>query len=543
MHNDTQLSRKIVRAGIAVAIGHLLFKLAGLIQVAVMGRVLPKDVYDATYGFAFENCVFMLFLVGQEIIGPTLMPLFMRELNSEEGERSAWSLVQAVFRFQGLILLLVMAALMIFPGWFVERLTMWSPTERPEIFEMARSSLASLAPALLGLSFATTTYVILNAYKRFFLAALADAVWKFAVVIGLLAGLALAPQQIRWYLTASLLVGSLLKFATHLAGLRDKAALLRLRPNLRHPALRDLGRLMLPLIVGILFAKWRDIFNNTYILSGLEEAGLIQANSMGRKLNGTISLLIPYTLAIAMFPFLCELVDRDDRQALGDLLTRSGRMLVSILLPFSCVVAVIAPPLTALLFGGGHFDETAVARTSISMACYTFALPAIAVEMLMMQAFFANRRTLSVALTGIIFSAVSIAISYYAIVVLKWQGGRALAAVAGGLTLSRWLKTGTLALLLRRSAPLFPLWPTAAFLLRALLMSLTATAAAWLGIHLLDRLSVPLHGLIPLVTRLAVAGIAAATGFVAGCFVFGVKEPREMLRWTIARAKGRQPLT
>jgi hypothetical protein len=65
--------------------------------------------------------------------------------------------------------------------------------------------------------------------------------------------------------------------------------------------------------------------NNVYLLSALDQSGLMQANSMGRKLQSTLLFLIPYTLSIAAFPFFCELVDKNDHQKLGELVTRFGR--------------------------------------------------------------------------------------------------------------------------------------------------------------------------------------------------------------------------
>ena len=55
-------------------------------------------------------------------------------------------------------------------------------------------------------------------------------------------------------------------------------------------------------------AKVRDTVNSVYLLSALDQSGLMQANSMGRKLQSTLLFLIPYTLSIAAFPFFCELV-------------------------------------------------------------------------------------------------------------------------------------------------------------------------------------------------------------------------------------------
>ena len=57
------LERKIFKAGGFVLLAHLLFKFAGLIQAKVMGHFLPQSTFDVVYAVAFENCIFMLFLI------------------------------------------------------------------------------------------------------------------------------------------------------------------------------------------------------------------------------------------------------------------------------------------------------------------------------------------------------------------------------------------------------------------------------------------------------------------------------------------------
>lgn len=535
---SSKLSSAILRASVLVVVGHVLFKVAGLAQAMVMGRALPKETYDVVYGFAFEKCIFAIFLVGEQVIGPALMPLFMRELDSDRGERSAWSLAHVVLWVQAIVLAIGVALLVAVPEGVVGAMTRWTTAKAPEAFDLAVASVRSLSPALVGLSLASTTYVILNAYKRFFLASFADAAWKFSSAGFLLAALLVAPGRVRQYLVAGLLAGSVLKLSTHLVGLRDKRHLFAMRPDFRHPALRDLGKLMVPLLVGVVFATWRDVFNDVTVLSGLRESGLIQANSMGRKLQGSIAMLLPYTLSIAMFPFLCELVDRRDNAKLGELLTKSGRMLLILLLPLAAVVAVVAKPLTALLFKGGQFGDVAVSRTALSTLCYTFVLPASAIEMLLMQAFFAHRRMVSVTVAGIVFSLLSMGISYWAVVAAGWQGSWALVAVAGGFTLSRWLKTLALVVLLRRDAPVFPTLPTTGFLARTLLVSGLCAGAAYGGVAAVRQ--VVGTGLLAALLQLAVAGTMAAAGFVAGCALIRVREPREMLDWALARLRRKQ---
>jgi peptidoglycan biosynthesis protein MviN/MurJ (putative lipid II flippase) len=335
-----------------------------------------------------------------------------------------------------------------------------------------------LAPAVIGLSLGSTTYVLLNGYKRFFLAAFGDAVWKFCVVFFLIAGTVLLrdnTQMLMWGLVA----GSVCKAGTHLFGLRDKLHLFRPTFAFSHPAFRRLCWLALPLLAGIVMAKVRDEYNNVYILSALDQSGLMQANSMGRKLQSTLLFLVPYTLSIAIFPFFCELVDRDDHAKLGRLVTRFGRMLLSVFAPFAVFVAVAAVPFTSLIFKGGHFDAVAVQRTAVSLSFYTFVLPAAAIETLVMQAFFANRRMVAVTLAGILFSSVSILISW---VGLRVCGGHELVLlgfIAGGFTLSRTFKCLALVEMLKKNAPVFPFGETLAFIARVALAAGLAAGAAW----------------------------------------------------------------
>jgi peptidoglycan biosynthesis protein MviN/MurJ (putative lipid II flippase) len=534
-------AQRILRAGVVIGIAHLLFKLAGLIQAKAMGHYLPGATYDAVYAFAFEGCIFSLFLIGEEVIGPSFLPVFMRELR-ERGDRTAWRFANTILTLQVLILIPVVATLVLAPGWVVGLLTEWTADRNAEQIRLGRDAVRMLAPALFGLTLGSTTYVILNGYKRFFLAAFGDAVWKFAAVAGVLGSvLWFGREHAAYGLLAGLLLGSVLKLATHLIGLHDKAGFFRLRLHLNDPAVRVMLWLALPLLGGILFAKVRDVFNNVYILSPLEAVGLMQANSMGRKLQGTIHWMVPYTLSIAAFPFFCDLVDRRDHVRLAEVITRSGRMLLAVFIPFSVVTALVAVPLTSLVFKGGEFQELEVVRTALSTACYTFVLPAAAVEALVMQAFFAHRRTISVVVVGLIFSAFSMAVSWAGLRLCQGNDLLLLGIIAGGFALSRTLKSVALVGLLRASTPVFPLRPTLAFLGRVGLTSLMAGAGAWVAMRGTDALPAGLHAGQRLgdLIHLAAGGGGGVAGGIAGALLFGVREPFEMVRWAIDKYRGR----
>ncbi|NLG06061.1 MAG: hypothetical protein GX567_19870 [Clostridia bacterium] len=338
-----------------------------------------------------------------------------------------------------------------------------------------------------------------------------------------------------------IVAGSVLKLATHAVGLRDKRAWIRPGVDLANPALRRMLWLALPLLIGIVFAKIRDNINNVYLLSALDSAGLMQANSMGRKLQSAIHFLVPYSISIAVFPFFCELVDRDDRAQLGAFITRSGRHLLAVFIPFACIVAALSHPLTDLVFAGGRFDALAVRRTAISMACYTFMLPAAAIEALVMQAFFANRRMVAVTVAGIGFSALSMGISWFGLHLWAGRELLVLMVIAGGVALTRALKSWVLVLMLGRHAPVFPFRPTVLFLCRIVLVSVAAGGAAWLAARYgAAALAATAGNRVSDLVQLAAGGAAALAAGAAACALLRVREPVELMQ-RVLRARTRRP--
>ena len=201
------LGDRIVRASMAVAIAHLTFKVVGLVQAIVVGRYLDDATFDAIYVFAFEGIIWAVFFrLGEETIGPCLLPVFMKE-KDERGEAAAWSFANIVLSLQTVLLSVVVLLIMLFPEWIIELGTSWTQSDKPKQFELARHSLVWIAPALLCLSLGSTTYMLLNGYKKFFLAAFGEASWKICVVVMLVIGIGIMGWG-HWALIIGILIGS-----------------------------------------------------------------------------------------------------------------------------------------------------------------------------------------------------------------------------------------------------------------------------------------------------------------------------------------------
>ncbi len=538
MASEGSTGNRIIKASGLIVLAHALFKVSGLIQLRIMGHFFSGRIIEAVYITAFDACIFALFLIGEEVIGPAFLPVFMGE-KDKSGEGAGWKLANIVLSVQFLILLAVSALVMIFPDAVIRLLTAWDVDNQAEKFHLASNSLVWCAPALLCLSLGSTTYMILNGYKRFFLAAFGDAAWKLLLAAIVAIGVILYGADHR-ILILGIVLGSFAKLATHLAGLLKELKFVRFSLLIKNPAFRSLLVLMLPLVIGIVFAKIRDNYNNVWVLSRLKTDGLMQANLYGRKLYGAIGWLVPYALSIAMFPFLCEMVDKNDRKQFSTILSQSCRMLLSVFLPLSLVCAVLAKPLAFVMFKGGQFSAETAALTAVSMACYTLVLPALAVECLLMQAFFAHRKMVSITIVGIVFSTVSMVISGVGIVVYGLHGAAALAVVAGGFVLSRTLKTGTLTILLKPHIEPSAFAALPIFLLKASLSAVITAALSFIAAIGYERFVSAGESFPVLVGKLAAGGAAAAIGFVLSVWLLRLEEPRVMLKWLLERKNMRR---
>jgi len=581
------LGERVLDATIVIVIAHIIAKAMGLLQARVIGHYHGFDTVNDAFILVSEGLIYTLFLVGEESLGPAFLPVFMAA-KEKDSESAAWRFASTIWNLQLALLLSITALLMLFPEHAVSFFTRFNKGSAAE--KLARSTLAihfltAMAPSLIGISLGSLTYVIMNGYKKFFWPAFADAALKCATVVGVVAGHQMGLNEDA--LVIGVLAAGFTKIAVHLIALGKRVTLYRPVLSLSDPHIRKFTILLVPLLVGIIFAKSRDYFNNFYIISSLEE-GMLSVNSYGRKIYSAVGWLIPYPLSIAMFPFFCELVARDDRNALGDFLTRASRMLMLIFLPLTVVVVVLSVPLAQALFETGKVSAEDAALAGRVNAFYSAVMPFYALEAIYMQAYFSTHRTISVTVIGIIFSSLSMLISYLGVVTYGLKGPDAVVLVALGFTVSRALKSIALASLLKaRGLPLLPLGPTLSFLARASLLSAACGMAAYGTLKGVEKVQGPrrvaldkapdkmpvdakalnekkgdelpakrgeivpkesepqqpgdnkarkpasgLKALLRAAPQLALPGLAALLVFVAGCFLLRLSELNEMILFT-----------
>jgi peptidoglycan biosynthesis protein MviN/MurJ (putative lipid II flippase) len=599
------LGERILRAGFVVLAAHVCVRLAGYIMANRITNGYSLAVSDA-YNVIWESVLNTAFLIGEQCLGPAYLPIFT-SAREKDGEARAWHYTSILFNTQAIILIVVIGVLMVFPASVVRVLTKWdsrvvevetakvkykaevlsstpdafvlrTPVNgeyehtvaraeilnadaidkdlggRRERFSYAERMLRWSALGLLGLSLASLTYMILNAYKEFFWAAFGDAAVKIGILAGALLGIHEGVEKGDWrYLACGVVLGGAVKLLTHLLALKwERLKHYRFSINLSDPYVRAFIALVLPLLAGILISRFRDNVVQ-YVLTSKEN--LPTYYKLGRMISGSVNSLIPYALSIALLPYFCDISARNDNKQLGEVLTRVIRMLVWFFVPLSIVLAAGALPITLALFAGENIHLLEAQFSTVVVQIFCIEMTFVAVEMMVMQAFFSSRRMIAPTIAGLVFSGLTAAAAYALGDIIN-DPFKILLGLSICLVLARVCKVIVLVALLKTTVPVFPLQENLGFIFRTLAAGLAAGAVAW-GTALvlsplvprlvekiqhksgtdqaLSKLAKVCHG----GEALAIA-LAGAVIYLAISFALKMEEPRELWQWTLEKVRRRK---
>ncbi len=161
--------------------------------------------------------------------------------------------------------------------------------------------------------------------------------------------------------------------------------------DLRHPEVRRVGAMMLPVVlasgIGQVFTMidWR-------LASGLAE-GSIAALNYASKLMQLPQGLFVTAVTTAVFPTLSHLAAADRRPEMAETLRRAMKVVLLLAVPGAAGLMVLREPIVALLFQRGAFDARATAMTSAALLFFAVGLAGFCLNLPLTRGFFALQDT------------------------------------------------------------------------------------------------------------------------------------------------------
>lgn len=387
----------IARAASVIALGNIasralglaretvkahLFGASGQVDALNVALLLPNQIYD---------------LVTGGVINSALVPVFS-EYTAPERRAELWQLASILLTIAALILAAALGALLFFTPRVAQ--TVSGGFDEPTL-RLTASLLRITLPGVLFLSLSGIVSGLLYSLKRFTLPAFTAAVFNAAIVISALLFAA------RWgvrAMAAGLLAGAVMQLAIQFPALRDALAHLRPSINFKHPGLRRILRLYVPIIFGLVVTQ-ASIYIGLNLASRTGEGGIAWMGYATYIYQFPLGL-VATALSFAILPSLARQPADHDFKAT---LVQGLNLVLTLIIPATIGLFVLARPAVALLYERGEFTPFDTAQTALVLQVFLFGLVFAAVDQMLIFAFYARKDTFTPSMVGVISVAVYLA--------------------------------------------------------------------------------------------------------------------------------------
>jgi putative peptidoglycan lipid II flippase len=377
-------------AGI-LSLGNVTSRITGLVRVIVKSNLFGAgpDVSSLDAAVRLPTTIYDLLVGG--MISSALVPV-LSEYTSPNRREELWRLLSVLISIASLVVcaLLVLGELLAPQVVFLMAGGM-SPQARSTATELLRVVL----PAILFLNLSGIIMGALYSLKRFAFPAFTASIFNAAVVVG---ALVLGRRFGVHSMAIGLVVGSILQVVVQLPGLRD--ARFRLALRLRHPALRRIGRLYLPILIGLAVDNLLSVVLSYNLASHLGDSAISWMEFAAQIIQFPLGL-VAVAISVATLPTLSQQANASQTVAFKTTLAQGMRLVLALIFPAAVGLFVAATPLVALVFGHGEFTSLDTMAVAQALRYHLPGLIFAAVDQLLIFAFYARRDTMTPALVGV----------------------------------------------------------------------------------------------------------------------------------------------
>jgi putative peptidoglycan lipid II flippase len=382
------MSKALFRSTGVVGSLTLLSRITGLLRDMVYARMFPTGtgLMDAfLVAYQIPNTLRRLFAEGafsQAFVPVVAEYRSRRQLEDvrELVDSTAGTLGLVVFVISILGVVLAPVLILVLGPGFHERGT----------FDLAVAMLRWTFPYLFFISLTALAGGVLNSYGRFAIPALTSVALNLTAIV-FAAWIAPHTANPGVTLAIGVFVAGIIQLAFNVPPLLRLRLLRRPRWNFAHEGVRRIGKLMVPAILGSSMGQVSVLISSSIatLLATGSVAWLYYADRLVEFPLGVFSI----ALATVILPSLSAHHADASPQRFAATMDRALRLLLVIVVPACVALAVLAGPLTAVIFHYGRFTDTDARMTQAALIAYAFALMGWSLVKVLAPGFFARQDT------------------------------------------------------------------------------------------------------------------------------------------------------
>ncbi len=389
MSSEIKGGGRLARNAVFFSLATGLSRVMGLVREVVAASAFGVTGAMSAFTIAFQVPNLVRALFADSALQGAFVPVFAELL--EKGER------REAFRVASTLFFVIALALGALTAAFIllaEPLTsLFAPgfDDDPRLADLTVSLAQLLFPIVLLLALSGLVVGMLNSFDHFSVPALAPVAWN-VVIIGALVGLTPAfPEEDQIYAYAiGVLAGTVVQFLLPLPWLRGRGGRLTLSLDWRDERVRKVLRLMLPVTIALGLINLSLLINSLVgtLVSEQAPAAIDKAFRIYQLPQGLFSI----SIATILFPTLSRLAARGSTDDLRATMANGVRQICLLLIPSAVLMAVLAEPITRLLYERGAFDAEATDLVTTALVWWSISLPFQGVSLLFSRTFFSLQK-------------------------------------------------------------------------------------------------------------------------------------------------------
>jgi len=381
---DERTGRRLARSTAIFSLATGVSRVLGLVREVVAAYYFGAAGKVNAFTVAFQVPNLVRALVADAALSSAFVPVFT-ELLEKGDRRRAWRVASSLVWLVLLALGALTALFILLAPWILR------PFGDPGgDRELAVGLARVLFPivALLGVS--GIVVGILNSYEHFSVPALTPVFWNLAIIAGLVIGVPRADSiDSKLYVYAvSIVVGTVIQVLLPIPWLRGRDDRLRVLIDWRDPAVWRVLRLMVPVTLGLGLINFNLVVDSAFASRLIDPELAPTAIDKAFRLYMLPQGMFSVAIATVLFPALARLAARGDEAGFRTTLGLGVRQIAFMLVPASAISAVLAEPITRLVYQRGEFDATQTPVVAGALAAFSAGLFFNGTMLLLNRAFF-----------------------------------------------------------------------------------------------------------------------------------------------------------
>ncbi|MDI7258457.1 MAG: murein biosynthesis integral membrane protein MurJ [Thermodesulfobacteriota bacterium] len=377
-------NKRIAKAATTIGMGTFLSRILGFLRDMVIAHFFGAGMAADAFFVAFRIPNLWRRLVGEGSLTISFIPVYTEYINQRSEEESR-EVTHIAFTLMGLVLLLITLFGILFSPILIQVIAPGF-AKIPEKFQLTVTLNQIIFPYLFFMGLFALCMGILNSHRHFFSPAFSPIFLNICIILSVFLFFHVFQKPVMT-LAVGVLAGGVIQFLFQIPFLWQKGITFRFNFHFRHPAIKRIGYLMVPGLIGTGVYQL-NVFIDTIFASFLPGGSVTYLFFADRLLEFPLGIFA-IAIGMASLPSLSGLASQGKTEELKNTLSFTFRLTSFISIPAMVGLIALKTSIINLLFQRGLFDYSATVMTAKALLFYSVGLWAIAGARTIVPAFYA----------------------------------------------------------------------------------------------------------------------------------------------------------